>query len=638
MHWLALQRAKIDHFAMKSAVTLILMLSVVGYSLRFCERRAMQSIFRPSARLLRLSFSTTSFASTDIDSMSLKELKDKLKAFGGKPGSLKKAEIAAEIKKLQAESSLTPHLPAIEERQPKETVISKSEVLNLSSSVRLLQQTNMVSRKITNQSTAVSENEEPKQTEYTTRSTRHPVGNRRDERLAHIVNTEMELTFLGTASCIPSASRGVSCVAMRYIRDIWLFDCGESSQVQLQSSRILISKIKKIFITHSHGDHCFGLPGVLCLLGQSHRDRELVLSIDGDDTTVIDIYGPEGIRDYIRACMQLSFSRATVAYRVHELKRVPYLHGRYQRQSVTNPVLTRYDPRYGEREGGRDIFPDQAGIYHLLDEDMLCVRAAPMQHSVPCVGFVVEEKEREGKLRIDLVRDLVEKHKDYFEKIPEFEDQYRKAFAVLKSLKPGEKFKFPDGTEVDGGDINEPPKVGRKFVYMGDTCNGQYIQPLCYDADIVVHEATNSFNPVADTRNRAQNRTYKALEYDTIAHGHSTPQMAARFAEKVRAKQLILTHFSARYPGDSAEVSMKYMWFIEEQARRECSLKGENDIIAAWDFMSLGIPSPVDTASSRKGKVEEEPSNEVVNASRGYGRKYTPKSSRISAAPGEESR
>ena len=62
-----------------------------------------------------------------------------------------------------------------------------------------------------------------------------------------------ENVHLGTASCIPTLTRGVSCVAMRYSSDIWLFDCGEASQLQIQQSNIRPSKIKKLFISHTHG-------------------------------------------------------------------------------------------------------------------------------------------------------------------------------------------------------------------------------------------------------------------------------------------------------------------------------------------------------------------------------------------------
>ena len=93
----------------------------------------------------------------------------------------------------------------------------------------------------------------------------------------------------------------------------------------------------------------------------------------------MDIYGPEGTRDLIRAMIQLTYSRIASPYRVHELKSVPLLWSDYKAPlSDSSYVLkgfdvplvrTRFDPTFGEVEGSTDIYPDSSGHYSLFDED-----------------------------------------------------------------------------------------------------------------------------------------------------------------------------------------------------------------------------------------------------------------------------
>lgn len=76
----------------------------------------------------------------------------------------------------------------------------------------------------------------------------------------------MELQFLGTGAGQPSKQRNVSCVALKLLDElngIWLFDVGEATQHQILRTNIRLRKITKIFISHNHGDHIFGLPGLL---------------------------------------------------------------------------------------------------------------------------------------------------------------------------------------------------------------------------------------------------------------------------------------------------------------------------------------------------------------------------------------
>jgi RNAse Z (EC 3.1.26.11) len=79
----------------------------------------------------------------------------------------------------------------------------------------------------------------------------------------------MKIIFLGTSSGMPTLKRNVSSIALVFINKnkLWLWDCGEGTQQQIQKTSLKISKLEKIFISHLHGDHLFGLPGLLASRG-----------------------------------------------------------------------------------------------------------------------------------------------------------------------------------------------------------------------------------------------------------------------------------------------------------------------------------------------------------------------------------
>ncbi|WP_099222298.1 ribonuclease Z [Listeria costaricensis] len=121
----------------------------------------------------------------------------------------------------------------------------------------------------------------------------------------------MELIFLGTGAGVPSKSRNVTSIALSMLNErgsIWLFDCGEGTQHQILRSQVKLGKLEKIFITHLHGDHIFGLPGLL-----SSR------SFQGGETAVT-IYGPAGIREYVETSLSVSGSHLTYPLHVVELE------------------------------------------------------------------------------------------------------------------------------------------------------------------------------------------------------------------------------------------------------------------------------------------------------------------------------
>lgn len=337
----------------------------------------------------------------------------------------------------------------------------------------------------------------------------------------------------------------------------------------------------------------------------------------------IDIYGPEGLRMWLRVAIRYSVSRIVPPYRVHEIMDVPMApeweynprNKRYffrggvspeSHQKWPNKGLAGEDPTtwisqanmmnlepssfYGEVDGGRNIYPvynhpkshSGAPVWEVEDEEDVKVYAAPMSHGIPCVGYVVEEQSRPGRLRNELVEPIVKRNiealKEAGFKIP------MKALAVIKNLKPGTSFTFPDGTVVTQQEAVEAPREGRKVVICGDTADSRALINLAQDADLVIHESTNAYLEGID-----KDTTAREVTRDAVIHGHSTPQIAGRFAKSVKAKRLVLNHFSARYKGDFCTESLSIMMRIENQAMKASGLN-ETQVAAAWDLMLLPLP------------------------------------------------
>ncbi|EAF0968839.1 ribonuclease Z [Listeria monocytogenes] len=169
----------------------------------------------------------------------------------------------------------------------------------------------------------------------------------------------MELVFLGTGAGVPSRGRNVTSIALSMLNErntIWLFDCGEATQHQIMRSPIKLSKLEKIFITHLHGDHIFGLPGLL-----SSR------SFQGGESDLT-IYGPVGITEYVETSLRLSGTRLT------------------------------YKIIFNEIEPGL-IFEDK----------MFSITVGELDHGLRSFGYRIVEKDKPGALNADkLIDDGVE--------------------------------------------------------------------------------------------------------------------------------------------------------------------------------------------------------------------------------------
>src|SRR5688572_9121063 len=100
---------------------------------------------------------------------------------------------------------------------------------------------------------------------------------------------DLRITFLGTSAGMPTQARNVASVAVTMDGRVLLFDCGEATQHQLMKSTVRFGAIEAIFLTHLHGDHLFGLPGLLSSMSLNARDKPLAL------------YGPPGTAAFMRA-------------------------------------------------------------------------------------------------------------------------------------------------------------------------------------------------------------------------------------------------------------------------------------------------------------------------------------------------
>ncbi|CDQ39729.1 ribonuclease Z [Virgibacillus salexigens] len=166
----------------------------------------------------------------------------------------------------------------------------------------------------------------------------------------------MELVFLGTGAGVPSKERNVSAIALKLLQEqncIWLFDCGEATQHQILYTSIKPRKITKIFISHLHGDHIYGLPGLL-----SSR------SFQGGDTPLT-IYGPQGLKSFIETSLNISGTHLTYPLTVMEIS-----HG------------------------------------SIIKDEEITVYIEELDHVIPSFGFRIVENDKPGELLVHKLKEM----------------------------------------------------------------------------------------------------------------------------------------------------------------------------------------------------------------------------------------
>jgi len=181
----------------------------------------------------------------------------------------------------------------------------------------------------------------------------------------------MKLTILGCHSATPRFNAAPTAQVLEVRGHLFLIDCGEGTQMRLRACKVKFSRIKHIFISHLHGDHFFGLVGLIATFHLLGREAAL------------NIYGPKGIKDAITLQLKLGKSWTNYPLQFHELE---------SNQSVT-----------------------------LFEDEKLSVRTIPLKHRIYTNGFLFAEKV--GLRKLDL--EAVKKYRidtSYFNKIKQGAD------------------------------------------------------------------------------------------------------------------------------------------------------------------------------------------------------------------------
>jgi len=302
--------------------------------------------------------------------------------------------------------------------------------------------------------------------------------------------TEMKLVFLGTGCSNPTSERGLSAIGLRFMGKWMLFDCAEGTQRQMMKSNVSYMKVKYIFFSHFHADHFLGFPGLVATMSMHERDYPL------------HVFGPKGTKERVQRALNLGLMRKDFEINVTEITR--------------------------------------AG--KIVEEQGFEVIAFPLKHDVPCLGFALKEKDKEGEFQRAKALKL----------LPEgpLWGKLQKGQAVKwkgKTIKPKQVMDYSKG------------RKGRKVSVVMDTVPFSGYFDDIEGSNVLVHEASFS-----------EKNAQRAKETR-----HSTARQAGSVAAKTNAKKLVITHVSPR---------QKKAKELENEARQEFA-----DVMVAKDLDSLKV-------------------------------------------------
>lgn len=274
---------------------------------------------------------------------------------------------------------------------------------------------------------------------------------------------KFEVTILGSSSATPIFNRNPTAQVLNINEKLYLVDCAEGTQQQMLRFDVKASRIDYIFISHLHGDHYLGLVGLLSSMHLNGRKKAIKLFCPAPLKEIIDL--------------QLKYSETTLNYPIEY------------------------------------VFTDATKKGIILENQDIFVETIPLDHRIPCTGFLFRQKKRLRKLIKERIEEL---------QIP---------VPYYSALKKGNDYEAPDGTTYKNSTFTIEPEEPKSYAYVSDTMYVEKYLAQINAVTLLYHEATF----LHDMLDRA-NQTH-----------HTTALQAGEVAMRVNAGKLIIGHFSARY-------------------------------------------------------------------------------------------
>jgi ribonuclease Z len=240
----------------------------------------------------------------------------------------------------------------------------------------------------------------------------------------------LAVTILGNNSALPAFDRHPTAQIVTMEDQIFLVDCGEGTQMQMAKYKIRRSKINHIFISHLHGDHYFGLIGLLTSMGLLGRTQEL------------HIHAPGPLREIIGLQLGVADIHLPYPLQIHSLSQQP----------------------------STATIAEQPTV--LLREARYEVSCFPVIHRIECWGFIFREVRPFRRVN------------------PEKARQHDVPASFFDRLKWGESYEKKDGTIVENQWVTEPANKARSYAYAADTAFDESIANYVRGVDLLYHETT----------------------------------------------------------------------------------------------------------------------------------------------------